>query len=142
MKLIEVSDRKTRKDFLEVPRILYRKDPFWVCPLDRDTETVFNPEKNKLFARGNSRRWVLRSEKNRLIGRVAAFYNLDLSSKNEQPTGGMGWFECINDQGAANLLFDAARDWLKSEGMEAMDGPVFFGSNESNWGLLVEGFTR
>ncbi len=142
MQLIEVSDRNTRRDFIKVPKILYKKDPFWVCPLDQATETAFDPGKNKLFAKGNARRWILRSDKNRLIGRIAAFYNRDISARNKQPTGGTGWFECINDQGAANLLFDAARDWLKSEGMEAMDGPINFGGNDTNWGLLVEGFTH
>lgn len=140
--LIEVSDRKTRRDFIEVPKILYKKDPFWVCPLDRDTETAFNPEENKLFAGGNACRWILRDDNNRLIGRIAAFYNHDLSARNKQSTGGIGWFECINDQEAARLLFDAGKDWLKKEGMEAMDGPINFGSNDTNWGLLVDGFTH
>ena len=142
MQLIDVSDKKTRRDFLKVPKILYRKDPFWVCRLDRDIENSFNPSLNKLLQNGDSRRWVLRNEKGRLIGRIAAFYNQDISDSNKQPTGGIGLFECINDQGAANMLFDGARDWLRKQGMEAMDGPVNFGSNNSNWGLLVQGFTH
>ena len=142
MRLIEVSDNKTRKAFIKVPKILYCKDPFWVSPLDQNTISAFDPGKNKLFKRGNAKRWVLRNEENKLIGRIAAFYNLDLASQNEQPTGGIGWFDCVNDQGAANMLFDVARDWLKLEGMEAMDGPVNFGTNNSNWGLLIDGFTQ
>ncbi|MCK4855746.1 MAG: hypothetical protein KAT31_15815, partial [Bacteroidales bacterium] len=91
--MIEVSDKKTRKDFLKVPKILYRKDPFWVCPLDKDIETTFDPVRNKLFENGNARRWILKSKKNKLIGRVAAFYNLDISKRNKQKTGGIGMFE-------------------------------------------------
>jgi len=142
MQLIEVSDKKTRKEFLKVPKILYRKDPFWVCRLDLDIENSFNPSKNKQFQKGNARRWILKNEQNKLIGRIAAFYNQDIAASNRQPTGGIGLFECINDQGAANMLFDGAREWLRKEGMEAMDGPVNFGSNNSNWGLLVQGFTH
>ncbi|MFC2115906.1 GNAT family N-acetyltransferase [Bacteroidota bacterium] len=142
MNLIEVSDRKTRRDFIEFPKILYKKDPFWVCPPDQETENAFDPEKNKLFANGNARRWIIRNENNKLIGRIAAFYNHIISGSNKQPTGGIGWFDCIDDQGAAKLLFDTARDWLKAEGMEAMDGPINFGSNDMNWGLLVAGFTH
>jgi hypothetical protein len=142
MQLIEVSDNKTSKDFLEVPKILYKKDPFWVCSLDLEIENTFRPETNKMLSDGKARRWILRSDKDQLIGRIAAFYNLNISSSNKQPTGGVGLFECIHDQGAANLLFDVARDWLAKEGMEAMDGPVNFGSNNSNWGLLVRGFTH
>lgn len=142
MRLIEVSDRKTRNEFIRVPKILYRKDPYWVSSIDMDTESAFDPEKNKLLKRGKARRWILKNDNNKLIGRIAAFYNLDLSSQNKQPTGGIGWFDCIHDQEAANMLFDVARDWLKKEGMEAMDGPVNFGTNHSNWGLLIAGFTQ
>jgi hypothetical protein len=53
----------------------------------------------------------------------------------------MGFFECVNDKAAAFMLFDAARDWLAERGMEAMDGPINFGENDTFWGLLVEGFT-
>ena len=38
------------------------------------------------------------------------------------------------------MLFDAARLWLASRGMEAMDGPINFGQRRDWWGLLVEGF--
>ena len=43
---------------------------------------------------------------------------------------------------AAFILFDTAREWLTASGMEAMDGPVNFGENDNNWGLLVEGFMQ
>jgi len=142
MILTEVTLPEHIKSFHQVPGILYKDDPHWVCPLEIETERTFNPEKNKLFRNGNARRWILSSDKNCLIGRIAAFYNTGLAKLNKQPTGGIGWFECINDQEAANLLFDTAKNWLASEGMEAMDGPINFGSNDNNWGLLVEGFTH
>ncbi len=78
----------------------------------------------------------------RLAGRIAAFIDRNTASTYDQPTGGMGFFECINDQEIANLLFDTARDWLRDRGMEAMDGPVNFGETDKYWGLLVDGFTH
>ena len=140
MKIIEVADRKTRREFLNTPKILYRRDPFWVCPLDSVVENTFNPHKNRYFARGDARRWILKDNTDRLIGRVAAFYYRPYSDKNRQPTGGIGWFECINDQAAADLLFDTAKEWLTKEGFQAMDGPINFGENDNYWGLLVDGF--
>lgn len=142
MTLSAVTDRKSRKDFLNVPKILYRNDPNWVCPLDAVIESIFDPVSNRLFSEGDARRWVLYDDQGALIGRIAAFYNKTLAGRNKQPTGGCGFFECINDQDAANLLFDGARNWLALQGMEAMDGPVNFGSNDNHWGLLVEGFTH
>lgn len=140
MKIIEVNDKKSAKEFLDVPKILYKNDPNWVCPLDIEIENIFNPQKNSCFKNGDAKRWVLKDEKGNLIGRIAAFYNIEKAYKNPQPTGGIGFFECINNQEAANLLFDTAKEWLEKHGMQAMDGPVNFGENFVYWGLLVDGF--
>ncbi len=142
MQLIEVADRKTARQFLDVARILYKNDPHWVCPLDMDINKIFDPLQNAYYKDGEAVRWILKDGSGRLIGRIAAFYNMRKAYRYQQPTGGAGFFECINDQAAANLLFDAARDWLATRGMEAMDAPVNFGENDNFWGLLVEGFTR
>lgn len=142
MKIIEVTGRRLQQAFLKVPRIIYRNDNTWVCPLDREIEAIFDPEKNVYFKHGEAIRWVLFDDFEKPSGRVAAFIDHNTSHKFDQPTGGMGFFECINDQQAASLLFDAARDWLKLRGMAAMDGPVNFGETDKYWGLLVEGFTH
>ena len=140
MKIIEVKDKKTAKKFLKVPRILYKNDPHWVCPLDSTIEDVFNPKKNIFFKHGEAARWILTENNGNLIGRVAAFINKKKAYNFNQPTGGIGFFECINDKKAAFLLFDTCKAWLEERGMEAMDGPINFGENDNFWGLLVEGF--
>jgi len=141
MQLIEVKDKKTEKAFIQLPVRLYKGEENYIRPLDKDIKAVFDPTKNKNFRNGKAIRWIL--EKNgAVIGRIAAFYDKKTAAKNDQPTGGIGFFECINDQEAANILFNAGRQWLEAEGMEAMDGPVNFGDRNSWWGLLVEGFTE
>lgn len=142
MKLIEVKDKLSARKFLDVARILYKDDKNWVCPLDAVVNAVFDPAKNDYFKNGDAIRWILIDDKSIPIGRVAAFYNSDKADKYDPPTGGMGFFESINDKDAAFILFDAAKDWLASKGMGAMDGPVNFGENDNFWGLLVEGFTQ
>jgi len=140
MRLTEVKTRRDKKDFHDAGRIIYKNDPYWVCPLDILVEAVFDPKKNVFFTHGDATRWILKDDNGRLIGRTAAFINEKKAYNYKQPTGGMGFFECINNQQAANLMFDTCRDWLKARGMEAMDGPVNFGENDNFWGLLVEGF--
>jgi len=139
MEIIEVKDKKTGKEFLEVARIIYRDDPNWVCPLDNDLEKVFNPETNSYYKHGEAVRFILK-EKNKLIGRIAAFIDKHTMNDTEQPTGGCGFFECIDNQEAANMLFDAAKSWLSGKGIEAMNGPINFGETDKYWGLLVDGF--
>jgi hypothetical protein len=140
MVIIEVKDKIAKKEFLDVARAIYRDDDIWVCPLDNDIEAVFDPAKNPFFKHGKCTRWLLKDGKGELIGRVAAFINNEKAYNYEQPTGGMGFFECINDKKAAFLLFDMAKNWLKENGMQAMDGPINFGENDTFWGLLSEGF--
>jgi GNAT superfamily N-acetyltransferase len=139
--LAEVKTPAEAKAFLDVARAVYKKDPLWVCPLDNDISAVFDPSKNNFHQFGECARWILRDEKGALIGRIAAFINKKKAYHYEQPTGGCGFFECIDSQDAADLLFDTARNWLKERGMKAMDGPINFGENDMWWGLLVEGFT-
>lgn len=137
--LIEVKDKNSNRQFLNFPSKLYKNDKNWVRYLDADLEKVFNPKKNKSFKTGELIRWILKDE-NKVIGRIAAFYDTKSSEKEDQPTGGIGFFDCINDQHAANFLFDTAKQWLIGKGMEAMDGPINFGSRENFWGCLKEGF--
>jgi GNAT superfamily N-acetyltransferase len=138
-KIIEVTNAKTRQEFILLPVRLYKDEASWIRPLDHDIEDVFNPKKNKHFRNGEACRWILVDDKGKTVGRVAAF--IDRNVKNtEQPTGGMGFFECINNQNAANLLFDTCKQWLIERGVEAMDGPINFGERDRWWGLLVDGF--
>ncbi|MBF9253574.1 hypothetical protein I2I11_09750 [Pontibacter sp. 172403-2] len=140
MQLTEVNTPELAQEFLLLPVKLYKKDPNYIRPLDKDIEQVFDPKKNKLLRNGEAIRWVLRDDKGETIGRVAAFINKKIANTYEQPTGGLGFFDCIDDQQAANTLFDASVDWLKVRGMEAVDGPVNLGDRDRWWGLLVEGF--
>ncbi len=141
MQLIEVNTPALEKAFLEVPVALYKEDPKWIRPLDKDIEEVFDRQKNKAYRKdAEAIRWILQSAAGRNIGRIAAFVNPKY--KAAQPTGGLGFFECTNDFEAAKMLFDAGSEWLKARGMEAMDGPINFGERDRWWGLQVEGFSE
>lgn len=142
MQLVEINDKKGARLFREAARQIYTGDTNWVAPLRMDIEDTFNPDKNSSFKNGAAIRWVLISEGGELIGRVAAFINHHKNENAKIPSGGLGFFECINDQDAANILFDACREWLLSRGAEAMDGSINFGENMFNWGVLVEGFMQ
>lgn len=142
MTILEVKDNKTRHQFLDLPKRLYKGDNNWTCLLDAEIEGIFDPTKNSCFKSGDACRWIIRDNNHQTIGRIAAFYDLKKanSGHNTQPTGGIGFFECINNQETANKLFDTAKAWLISKGIEAMDGPINFGENYVHWGLLIEGF--
>jgi len=141
MQLTEVKDSRSAREFLEVNRIINKDDPNYIQPLEKDINDVFDPKKNKAFRHGEATRWILKTEAGKLIGRIAAFVNKKYRNKGDDgPVGGIGFFDCINRQEAADTLFDVARHWLLQRGMTAMDGPINFGERDRWWGLLVKGF--
>ena len=143
MQILPVIDSEGSKLFLKVPLILYANDANWIRPLDKDIKDVFDEKKNKAFRFGKTYRWILKNEEGELIGRIAAFINKKYKNKDDEfPVGGMGFFECVNNQDAADLLFDNAKHWLINEGVEAMDGPINFGERDRWWGLLTEGYNE
>ena len=142
MNIIKVTDGKTMQMFLDTARIINRNDKTWVCPLDNDIKAVFDPAQNPYHNHGVVEKWILKDEKNKLLGRIAAFIDYNLANSYDQPTGGIGFFECFNDKQAAFILFDTAKGWLREKGMEAMDGPINFGEADKYWGLLIDGFTH
>jgi hypothetical protein len=141
MQLIEVQDKKTAEEFLQVNIKINNVNPNYIRPLDKDVNDVFDRKKNKTFRFGEATRWILKTKDGELIGRIAAFVNKKYKNKGDDvPVGGIGFFDCINDQVAADMLFDVAKHWLIKNGVQAMDGPINFGERDRWWGLLVEGF--
>jgi len=141
MQIFPVQTARDARRFLEVPVRLYANDPHWIRPLDKDIEEVFDPEKNKAYRFGKTIRWILTDDEGQLIGRIAAFLNKKYKNKGDDfQAGGIGFFECINNQEAADLLLDNARHWLINEGAATMDGPINFGERDKWWGLLTEGY--
>jgi hypothetical protein len=141
MQLIEVKDKVTARDFIMANVLLNKDNPNYIRPLDREIDEVFDKKKNKTFRHGECNRWILRDEEGSLIGRIAVFVNKKYRNKGDDvPIGGIGFFDCINSQDAADMLFDVSKHWLMQRGIQAMDGPINFGERDKWWGLVTQGF--
>jgi len=138
--LIEVTDALKIKEFNDFPAILYKDEKNWCRPLDASIEEIFDTKQNKHLIHGEIIRWLIRDKKGNCSGRIAAFYTEDSFKQFENPTGGIGFFDSVNDTEVAFLLFDKAKKWLKDHGLEAMDGPINPGMRDAFWGCLVDGF--
>src|ERR1043165_2574818 len=111
MQLTEIKDKKGAKDFIRVNVEINKNNPNYIRPLDKDINQVFDPQKNKAFRFGEATRWILKNDASagsagKLIGRIAAFTNKKYKNKGDDiPIGGIGFFDCIDDQSAADMLF-------------------------------------
>ncbi|MCZ2444544.1 MAG: hypothetical protein LC101_12300 [Flavobacteriales bacterium] len=138
MKLIEVNDKKAINQFHQLPFYIYKQDKNWIPHIKQDIEKIFHSETNKAFRDGKAKRWLLLDDNDNPIGRIAAFVEPKYYKTFKQPTGGIGFFECVNNKVAAFLLLDTAREWLAAHGMKAIDGPINFGEKNAYWGLLTQ----
>ena len=135
----EVKDNAAGNIFIRAFYAFYKNDPSYIIPLESEVKKIFDPKNNSFFKHGDCNRWILYKD-GKPVGRIAAFINYQKTTVAEVPAGGVGFFECINDQEAANTLFTTAFNWLKAKGMQAAEGPINFGENDSWWGLLIQGF--
>jgi GNAT superfamily N-acetyltransferase len=141
MQILEINNNTLAKEFISANVHILKNTDGYIRPLDNDINDVFDKKKNKAFRNGEVVRWIAKNENGKIVGKIAAFINKKYKNKGDQfEVGGVGFFDCINDQTVANLLFDTAKNWLIQKGVKAMDGPINFGERDKFWGLVVEGF--
>ncbi|HEY6218943.1 MAG TPA: hypothetical protein VIV65_02730 [Gemmatimonadaceae bacterium] len=125
--------------FIDVPwRLIDRKQyPQWVPPLRLSVKDVI--DRKNPFYKTADRELFIAYRDGKVVGRIAAIENRAHNEFHEDKVGFWGFFECADDQEAANALFDAAEAWLKQRGLDTMRGPMNPSTNQE-CGLLVEGF--
>jgi hypothetical protein len=124
--------------FLEVSYSIYHGDPNWVAPLLMDLKKVFT-DANPLFEHAQMRLWVARSQ-GRDVGRIAGIIDQSHNrATKDSPAVFFGFFESVNDVQVSRGLFQAVRDWAKSNGLKRLLGPMNPTTNDE-CGLLIEGF--
>lgn len=148
IQIIPVTTTVEQEWFLDVPAIVYAGDPNWVPPLRSSIAKQFAP-KNPFFQSGRLQQFVAvrgeasgeRSQKAHpsLLGRIVAAVNDRLIEREGQNVGLFGYFECVPDFAVAKALLDAACEWLRSQGMRTVRGPIDL-STHNNCLFLVDGF--
>jgi GNAT superfamily N-acetyltransferase len=139
MTILTVNNATTEKEFHQLPFSIYKEDKSWVPHLKQDIEKVFDNKQNKFFRHGEAVRWIAQKD-GKTIGRIAAFINEKANKKSSTKIGGIGFFECMNDEKAAFQLFEIAKQWIKDRGMDTIEGPINFGEKDKYWGLIIENF--
>jgi hypothetical protein len=133
-----VQSTADRDAFVRFPYSLYRDDPNWVPPLEMERKDFLDPRKNPWFEFGTVELFLARRQ-GEVVGRIAAVDDPRYNEFHGTRLGFFGMFECVNDPGVAQGLFDAAAAWVKGRGFQEMMGPVNFSTNYE-CSVLVEGF--
>lgn len=135
--VVPVTDKAGLKEFIALPKRLYRGHKGYIAPLDMERGEVLSPKKNPYFTHAKAQLFIAKRAA-KTVGRISAQI-CDLEQKLRPGTGHFGWLDAEDDPAIYQALVTAAADWLKAAGSTRMVGPLSFSSNEET-GLLVDGF--
>ena len=140
---LEVRPVRSRRDlmrFIKLPWRLYRSQPYWVAPLIAERKRHLDRRRNPFFEHAEAE-YYLAWREGRPVGRISAHVDHHFNEFQGNGWGFFGFFECEEDQEAADALLDTAEGWLRERGRDRMVGPMDFSTNHE-CGVLVEGFDR
>lgn len=133
-----VTQGKQLRQFLALPHRIYATDPAWIAPLGFMKREQLSPA-NHFFEHARWRAWIAYRQ-GMPVGRITAQIDEMHLQQHADAVGYFGLLEADDDPAVFAVLFDAAEDWLRSEGMREVRGPFNLHVNEEV-GLLVEGFS-
>lgn len=135
-----IDSKKDKKAFVLFTQEVYKNNTNWVQPLTMDIMPKLDTKTHPFFLNGSMQLFMAyQVSDNKIVGRIAAITNKAHNDVHNDNVGFFGFFECINNQEVANLLFDTAAKWLKNRNYSSMQGPASPSSNYE-YGLLTEGF--
>ncbi len=136
--IIEVQTEQDLKEWVHFGFEHYKNHPYQVPQIKKD-ELEYFKETNPAYKISSVKKFVVKDENKNIVGRICGIIHHLETEKLGKKRGRMGWFESINDQEVANLLFDSLKKWFIEEGCEEMTGPHGFTDLDVE-GLLIEGF--
>lgn len=131
-----VRDRRQKAAFLTFPWRLYRDDPLWVPPLLKERTRATDPEVGRFFQNGYADFFIAYKD-----GRIAGTVCCSHEHGGEPGECSLGFFECVEDYGVAEALFQQAASWARQHGLSSLCGTYNL-DREDGRGVLIEGRDR
>jgi hypothetical protein len=138
LRVERVDSRPAWRDFLAVPRQVYRDDPLRVPPIDAEVRRTLDPARNPYFREARLERFVAYRGREP-VARACAVVSRAHLRRFGRRTAFFGFFESADDDEAAERLLDRVGDWCRESGAEELGGP-FNPNHYSELGLQVSGF--
>src|SRR6185295_17257053 len=93
--VIPVTDKAGLKEFIALPKRLYRGHKGYVAPLDMERGEVLSPKKNPYFTHAKAQLFLAKRD-GKTVGRVSAQV-CELEQKLRPGTGHFGWIDAEDD---------------------------------------------
>ncbi|MCK4258315.1 MAG: hypothetical protein KAX49_05020 [Halanaerobiales bacterium] len=139
VKIVEVTTKKLRREFIKLSWKIYKNDPVWVPPLVSEMKKTITGKSNTLTTSGPSV-LILAKKDGETVGRLCIGINKKLNEFKKIKQGYLTLFESINKEEVSKALFDYAMNWLRGQGMTTIIGPLAPPNGDDYRGLLLENF--
>ncbi len=136
-----VKDKNNLLTFIKSQWLFYQNNPNFVPPLISERKELFDKEKNPLYQHADYQLFLAEDSQGNIVGRIGAIENKRHNLIHNDKVGFWGFFECINDQEVANMLFNTAAEWLKERNLNIMRGPVNPTFNDE-LGMLMNAYDK
>ncbi|MDR0871889.1 MAG: hypothetical protein LBN27_00275 [Prevotellaceae bacterium] len=136
----EITTPRGLKEFIKFPHTLFKGNPYWVPPLDKDEMATLRWDKNPAFEYCEAR-YFMAYKDGKAAGRIAAIINHRANEKWKCRNMRFGWVDFIEDIEVTRALFAEVEKWAAEKGMTAIDGPLGFTDMDFE-GMLIEGFDK
>jgi GNAT superfamily N-acetyltransferase len=123
---------------LRLPFRLYQGHQLWVPPILLDAAVQLNPDKHPFYEHSEAE-FFLAIQDGEVVGRIALLVNNPYNKYHDKRQAQFYLFECIDDLGVAERLFERAFEWARKRDLETIIGPKGFSALDG-YGMLVDGF--
>jgi ribosomal protein S18 acetylase RimI-like enzyme len=144
LKVIPVFRSAEKRKFLNLPFLVYKDDPNWVCPLLSEQGRLLFNRRHPFWNHGYIASFIAQRD-GETLGRISAVTDDAYNEFHGEKAGFFGFFEVLHAKDDPELakeiterLLKRANRWLFAHGFDTLRGPSSPSSNYE-WGLLVEG---
>lgn len=125
------------KEFIDFPKRLYRNSKYFIPLFDLDMRNLLK-KKHPFFGHSDGDFFLLTRD-GETAARVLVTENNRYNDFHKTDFAFFDFFDIINDQETANVLFDHLEKWTADHGRSELCGPMLSGG-ASGAGILIEGF--
>ena len=138
IRVTKVGSRKEMKDFISLPKTIYRNIPQYVPEFESDVRGLFDVKTNPGLEFSEIQPFVAYRGK-QPVGRIVGIVNNKANKKWQMKNVRFSMIEFIDDHNVSRALIEAVEEWGLSFGMQKIHGPLGVTDFDKE-GMLVEDF--
>ena len=138
MNVTAVRNRKQMRAFVRTPKVIHAGNPCYVPPIWMDEHHAYTGKDNPILKNSDFELFLALNDEGKPVGRTIAYIDFTFNRHYKVNMGFFGAFECIDDEQAAQMLIEAAENWLRERGCDTIRGPIH--PVAENWGFVYMGY--